>query len=71
MIRPRLQEVAKSRGIQNAYQLQKVTGFPIGMTYRLWKKPWKQVDLKTLDTLCDLLECTPNDLLCFERREKL
>lgn len=69
MIRPRLQEVAKNAGIENAYQLQKLTGFPVGMAYRLWKNEWKQVDLKTLDTLCTLLECTPNDLLAFTPSE--
>ncbi len=65
MIRPRLQQVAKKQGISNAYQLQKLTDFPVGMAYRLWKRDWKQVDLKTLNTLCNLLKCTPNDLLEF------
>lgn len=67
MIRKRLHEVAGKRGIRNAYQLQKITGFLVGMAYDLWNKEWKMIALKTLDTLCETLECEPNDLLEFTK----
>ncbi len=63
MIISQLHAIAAKQDIKNAYQLQKLTGFPVGMSYQLWKKDWKQVNLKTLNTLCNLLKCTPNDLL--------
>ena len=65
MIKSRLREVAAEFGIKNAYQLQKFTGFTVSMSYSLWKDNWKVANLKTLNKLCNLLKCTPNDLLDF------
>ncbi len=65
MIEIKIQEVAKKSGIETGYKLQQETGFQTGMAYRLWKGDWKQADLKTLNTLCNALHCTPNDLLEF------
>ena len=70
MIEIKLQEIAQKRGIDNGYKLQKETGFPEGMAYRLWKGKWKQADLKTLNTLCNVLKCTPNDILKFTPDEE-
>lgn len=65
MIEVKLQEIAKRHGINNSYQLEKLTGWTPGMCARLWKKQWKRSDLKTLNTLCNLFKCTPSDLLEF------
>ncbi len=65
MIRSQVQKMAAKRGIRNAYQFQKVTGFPIGQAYRLWDDDWVQISFKTLNTLCNSLRCKPNDLLEF------
>lgn len=65
MIVVRIREVAKKRGIKNAYQLQKETGFHPSMAANLWKSEWEKSDLRTLNTLCNVLKCTPNDLLEF------
>jgi DNA-binding Xre family transcriptional regulator len=68
MITSRLRRVAKRKhGIRNAYQFQKLTGFSPAMAYSLWEDDWQRVHLTTLDTLCHILECTPNDLLEFKR----
>lgn len=67
MIQVKIQEIARSFNITNAYQLQKFTGFPPAMAARLWKGKWKVADLKTLNTLCNLFGCTPNDLLEYTR----
>lgn len=57
--------VAAKRGIENAYQLQKVTGLPIGQAYRVWADDWVQINFSTLNTLCGTLECKPGDLLVY------
>lgn len=65
MIRVRIKEVAQTFGINNAYQLQNFTGFYPDKSANLWKGEWKRSDLETLNTLCNLFKCTPNDLLEF------
>ena len=65
MIQIKLQEVAKKIGITTGYKLHQKTGFPTTMAYRLWGGGWKQADLGTLNTLCNVLKCTPNDILEF------
>lgn len=65
MIHVRLHEVAAKFNIKNAYQFQVFTGFYPSMAASLWKGNWKQADLKTLNILCNLFKCTPNDLLEF------
>ncbi len=65
MIEIKIQEVAAKFNINNAYQLQNFTGFPPSQAAHLWKGNWKVADLKTLNTLCNLFECTPNDILKF------
>lgn len=63
MIKVKLREVCKKYNVKNAYQLQKLTGYPPGMAARLWREDWTAANLETLNTLCNLLGCTPNDLL--------
>ena len=65
MIIVRIREVAEKRGIKKAYQLQKLTGFLPSKAADLWKGEWKLAHLETLDTLCNVLKCTPNDILVF------
>lgn len=65
MIKVKIREVAERFDVKNAYQLQNFTGFYPSMAASLWKGEWKQADLKTLNTLCNLFKCTPNDLLEF------
>ena len=65
MIRSKLHEVAARNQIYNGYQFVKATGLPNSQGYYLWDMEWKRVDLKTLDLLCNVFECTPNDLLDF------
>lgn len=67
MIKSKLREVALKFGVKNAYQFQKFTGFTVSMSYSLWRDKWKLANLKTLNTLCNLFDCTPNDLIYFEK----
>ena len=63
MISVRIQQVAQARGIQTAYQLQKAMGINPGMASRLWKGEFEMIGLRTLDRLCDVLNCEPNEIL--------
>jgi DNA-binding Xre family transcriptional regulator len=66
MIKSSLREVAAKFGIENGYQFQKFTGLTVSQSYSLWRDNWKSANLKTLNTLCNLFKCTPNDLIKFE-----
>jgi DNA-binding Xre family transcriptional regulator len=66
MIRVAIRAVAEQRGITTAYQLQKALGVPPATAAQLWKGEGKRIDLGTLDKLCSVLKCRPNDLLKFE-----
>lgn len=37
------------------------------MSYSLWRDEWKTVHMTTLNTLCNLFDCTPNDLIDFTK----
>jgi DNA-binding Xre family transcriptional regulator len=65
MIKVKIREIAAKFNITNAYQLQNFTGFYPSKAANLWKGNWQKADLDTLNTLCNLLKCTPNDLLEF------
>jgi DNA-binding Xre family transcriptional regulator len=67
MIKSRLRVVAERFGVTNGYQFEKFTGFSASMSYSLWQDKWKRVDMKTLNTLCNLFDCTPNDLIEFTK----
>lgn len=65
MIVVRIKEVAKKKGIKTAYQFQKLSGFAPAMASRIYKGEWKRIDVKTLNAICNILGCAPNDILQF------
>jgi DNA-binding Xre family transcriptional regulator len=65
MIEIKLRQIAEKFNVKNGYQLQKFTGLPPSQAANLWKGNWKNSNLKTLNMLCNLFKCTPNDLLEF------
>lgn len=65
MIKVRIREIAEKHNITTAYQLQVFTGFYPDKAAYLWKGEMKRADLSTLNTLCNLFKCTPNDILEF------
>ena len=65
MIKVKIKEVAARMGVEKAYQLEKLTGFFPSKAANCFKGEWIRVDLETLNTLCNFLKCTPNDLLEF------
>lgn len=70
MIKVKIREVAKKFNIENAYQLQKHTGFLPSKAANLWRAEWRLADLETLNTLCNQFKCTPNDILEFTPDEE-
>lgn len=66
MIVIEIKRAAKKAGITTAYQLQKLSGFPPAMSARVFKGEWTRIDVSTLNTLCNTLKCTPNDILEFK-----
>ena len=55
--------MAIERGITTAYQLQKAMDVHPGMAARLWKNETEMIALKTIDALCETLDCEPGDLI--------
>lgn len=69
MITTKIREMARKRGIANAYQLQKACGLSPSMGARLWRDEVEMIGLGTLDKLCKALECSPGDLLVRVQRK--
>ncbi len=63
VIKIRIREVAESKGIKTAYQLQKLTGAQPSVASKWYSNDLKMIGIETLDLLCKKLDCTPNDLL--------
>lgn len=57
-----IRQLAESRGLTTAYQLQKNAGLSSSMAARLWRDEVEMIALSTIDSLCDALECEPGDL---------
>ncbi|MCD9186745.1 MAG: helix-turn-helix transcriptional regulator [Pyrinomonadaceae bacterium] len=65
MIENKFQQIAQEKGIRTAYQFQKLSGFAPAMAAHLYKGDWTRIDIKTLNTVCNLFKCTPNDIFVF------
>lgn len=65
MIKFKIREVAKKRGITSAYQLQKAMGIHPGAASRLWSRA-EGLNFKTLDAICQALDCDPGELFEFK-----
>ncbi|MDT7543618.1 MAG: Cro/C1-type DNA-binding domain [Acidobacteriota bacterium] len=61
-LKVKIHEVAKSRGIKNPYQLQKLAELSPSNAVNLYTNNIVQISVETLSTLCTVLNCTPNDL---------
>lgn len=61
-VKLRLQELALARNL-NLSQVQRRTGLTITMVRRYWYNETSEVSLRALDTLSELLQVAPGDLL--------
>ena len=55
----RVKEVAERVGIKNASQLNKRTGLGLTTAYQLWNGTAELVAVRTLNTLCNVLQVGP------------
>lgn len=62
----KIAEMAKKRGIKTAYRLQKDLGLPPSQAAKLWRGDAKMIAMKTLNKLCNLLDCEPHEILVFK-----
>lgn len=66
MITVTIKEQAEKRGITTAYQLQKAAGVQPTVAARWYRNDLKMIGMDSLDRLCAILKCKPNDLLRYE-----
>ena len=59
----KIAEVAGKHGFKSAYALQKALDCSPTMASRLWKGNFKQIGIETIESLCELFQCSPNDFL--------
>lgn len=58
----KIAELAGQNGFKNAYALQKALDISPTMAARLWSGEFKQIGIETIEMLCELFKCSPNDL---------
>ena len=63
MVKLRIKEVARSKNIRTAYQLQKLMQVPPATAARLWRADMTMIALSTIDSLCEALDCDVGDLI--------
>jgi len=66
-IKLRIRELAKSRGIKNAYQLQHATGVSPSNAAKLFSNTSRLISLETLGKLCEALSCEPSQLFDYPK----
>ncbi|HXG64623.1 MAG TPA: helix-turn-helix transcriptional regulator [Blastocatellia bacterium] len=69
MITVAIREMAEKRGMTTAYQLQKAMDVSPSVAARWWRNDLKMIGMDTLDRLCKVLRCKPNDILHFSMDE--
>ncbi len=63
MIKVRIKEMAIKKDFTTAYKLQKAMNLQPAHAYKLFSNNIKMIGLDTLDKLCEILDCSPSDLL--------
>ncbi len=66
MIKTHVKEIAKKRGIENAYQLQKALNIAPTVAASLWSDDFELISKASLDRLCKALKATPGELITFK-----
>lgn len=66
----KIREVAESRGLTSAYELQNQCGFSPTVANRLWFGKTTRFSVEVLEVLCLALQCQVGDLLVYESPAK-
>ena len=62
--------MAENRGLTTAYQLMKAANVQPAVAAKWWTNKLDRLDISTIDKLCNVLDCTPNDILVFTPDKK-
>ncbi len=65
-VKIRIAELARQHNFKNAYALQNALKCSPTMASRLWKGNFAQIGIETIEKLCELFKCSPNDLFGFD-----
>ncbi len=65
-MKTRIGELCRAVKIENPYQLQKACNFSPSQATRLYKDEVEAISLSVLKTLCNVLQCSPNDIFGFD-----
>jgi excisionase family DNA binding protein len=65
-VKIRIAELAGQHGFKNAYALQNALKCSPTMASRLWKGNFAQIGIETIEKLCELFKCSPNDLFGYD-----
>jgi excisionase family DNA binding protein len=65
-MKTRIGELCRAVKIENPYQLQKACNFSPSQATRLYKDEVEAISLSVLKTLCNVLQCSPNDITGFD-----
>lgn len=63
MLSYNFKRIFKARGIDKAFAYLKNAGFPDNLASNIKNNRVKRMNLATIEHLCILLRCTPNDLM--------
>jgi len=65
MIKLRILEILEQKG-KSKYWLHKQMGMDASSFKKLANNETTRISFETIDALCQILECTPNDLFVFD-----
>jgi putative transcriptional regulator len=65
MIKANIKEIATKNGVTTAYQLQKKMNLQPSQAAKLYRNDLKMIGFDTLNELCKVFNCTPNDILAY------
>jgi excisionase family DNA binding protein len=65
-VKIKIAELAGQHNFKNAYALQNALNISPTMASRLWSGEFKQIGIETIEKLCELFKCSPNDLFGYD-----
>jgi excisionase family DNA binding protein len=65
-MKTRIGELCRAVKIENPYQLQKACNFSPSQATRLFNDKVEAISLSVLKTLCNVLQCSPNDIFGYD-----
>jgi DNA-binding Xre family transcriptional regulator len=70
MVLLKVRELAEKRGITNPLALSKRSGLAYANCWKIWHDQQTRIDLSTIDSLCNALECEPGDFIIRVKERK-